>query len=49
MENNRTIPAKWREAFKRELRSDNTAYAENVRRTMERLGVRFSDGLPLGE
>jgi hypothetical protein len=47
MENRRTIPAKWRDAFKRELRSSNKPYADNVRRTMERLGVRFSDGLPL--
>jgi hypothetical protein len=47
MENRRTIPAKWRDAFKRELESTNKAYANNVRETMERLGVRFSDGLPL--
>jgi hypothetical protein len=47
MENRRTIPAKWRDAFKRELRSSNKPYADNVRQTMERLGVRFSDGLPL--
>lgn len=45
MENRRTIPAKWREAFRCELiRDDNPAYANNVRRTMERLGVRFNDG-----
>lgn len=44
MENHRTIPAKWREAFKRELASQNVAYAQNVKRTMDRLGVRFSDG-----
>ena len=44
MENNRIIPAKWREAFRQELQSDNIAYAANVRRTMEKHGVRFSDG-----
>lgn len=48
MENGRTIPAKWREAFKCEMvREDNPAYAANVKRTMERCGVRFSDGQPL--
>lgn len=47
MENGRTIPAKWRQAFKDELASDNKLYADNVKATMERLGVRFSDGLPL--
>lgn len=48
MENRRAIPAKWREAFREEMaRSDNPAYAANVRATMERLGVRFSDGQPL--
>lgn len=42
MENNRAIPAKWRAAFEREMtREDNPAYAQNVRATMERLGVRF--------
>lgn len=44
MENHRVIPAKWRDAFKCELASDNKPYADNVRRTMERLGVRFTDG-----
>ncbi len=44
MENKRTIPAKWREAFKDEMLSDNLAYGENVRLTMLRLGVHFSDG-----
>ena len=44
MENRRAIPAKWREAFKAELASDNKLYTDNVRATMERLGVRFTDG-----
>jgi hypothetical protein len=44
MENDRTIPAKWREAFKREMaRTDNGYYARNLRATMVRCGVRFSD------
>ena len=47
MENGRAIPAKWREAFKAEMASDNLPYAENVKATMERLGVRFTDGAPL--
>ncbi len=48
MENNRAVPAKWRDAFKAELaRTDNLAYAANVQATVARLGVRFSDGAPL--
>lgn len=48
MENGRTVPAKWREAFKAELaRDDNPSYAANVAATMARLGVRFSDGKAL--
>jgi hypothetical protein len=48
MENRRTIPAKWRAAFVEEMnRADNPAYAAKVRATMERLGVRFSDGKAL--
>lgn len=43
MENNRAIPAKWRDAFKAELASDNTAYAANVAATMAKRGVRFTD------
>lgn len=45
MENHRAVPAKWREAFKAEMvREDNPHYAANVRHTVERLGVRFTDG-----
>lgn len=45
MENRRTVPAKWRNAFKAEMeRTDNPAYAANVKATLARLGVRFSDG-----
>ena len=44
MENNRAIPAKWRQAFKCEMMSENTAYADNIKYTMDRLGVRFTDG-----
>jgi hypothetical protein len=45
MENRRTIPAKWREAFKREMnQTDNVPYAENVKRTLAKYGVHFSDG-----
>ncbi len=46
MENGRTIPAKWRKAFQAELnRTDNMPYVNNLRRTMARCGVAFSDGL----
>ena len=45
MENGRTMPSKWRDAFAAEMnRADNPAYAANVRATMERHGVRFTDG-----
>lgn len=45
MENSRAIPAKWREAFKSEMvQTHNVPYAENIKRTMERCGVRFTDG-----
>jgi hypothetical protein len=45
MENHRAVPAKWRSAFKAEMvREDNPAYAANVRATMQRLGVHFTDG-----
>ena len=48
MENHRTIPAKWREAFKAEInQTRNIPYAENIKRTMAKYGVRFSDGKPL--
>lgn len=48
MENHRVVPAKWRAAFKAEMtREDNRTYADNVKATMERLGVTFSDGLGL--
>lgn len=48
MENGRTIPAKWRDAFKAEMeRTDNPAYAANVKATLAKHGVRFSDGAPL--
>lgn len=48
MENGRVIPAKWRAAFKAELaRTDNPAYVNNVRATMQRFGVMFSDGQDL--
>lgn len=43
--NGRTIPAKWREAFKRELaRTDNLPYVANLQRHIVEHGVRFSDG-----
>lgn len=47
IENARAIPAKWRDAFKREFNSTNRAYVDNLQRTMARYGVRFTDGKPL--
>lgn len=44
MENGRAIPAKWREAFRAELsQTNNLLYAANLRNTMARHGVRFTD------
>lgn len=44
MENNRAIPAQWRDAFKSELaRKDNIPYVMNVEATMAKRGVRFTD------
>lgn len=46
VENGRTIPAKWREAFRREMsaENENQAYARNIRDKVRMYGVRFSDG-----
>lgn len=44
MENRRAIPAKWRMAFYAEFGSDNVPYANNLRATMAKHGVRFTDG-----
>lgn len=50
MENYRIVPAKWRDAFKREMsRTDNPAYAAHLVNTLRRLGVAFSDGKGLEE
>jgi len=44
MENGRTVPAKWREAFYDEFKStDNPAYAANLRATLAKHGVRFTE------
>ena len=47
VENHRTIPAKWRDAFKAEMRSDNKLYADNIAAQVAKHGVHFSDGRPL--
>lgn len=45
MENNRTIPAKWRAAFVEEMtQTRNVPYADNIKATLARCGVRFDDG-----
>lgn len=45
MENRRAVPVKWQGAFWREFdRTDNPAYVENLRRTLDKFGVHFSDG-----
>src|SRR5258708_35986869 len=55
IENKRAIPAKWRDAFKAELKNENTAYVENIISNIEKYiisniekyGVRFDDGYGL--
>jgi hypothetical protein len=45
MENYRVIPAKWRKAFIAEMKQTrNIPYAENIKRTLQKHGVLFSDG-----
>lgn len=45
MANGRTIPAKWRKAFLKELaRTDNELYVANIKRHIAECGARFSDG-----
>ena len=44
IENHRAIPAKWREAFARELKSTNLAYSNNIIATIEKHGLAFDDG-----
>jgi hypothetical protein len=41
MSNRRTIPAKWFDAFCRELQSNNRAYVDNIRKHIAEYGVRF--------
>lgn len=47
MENGRAIPAKWREAFRAELKDENVLYTDNIKAKMAKHGVRFTDGKPL--
>lgn len=45
IENHRTIPARWKPALREELaRTDNPAYVENLKQTMEHHGIAFDDG-----
>jgi hypothetical protein len=46
MANGRAIPAKWFDAFTRELASENQAYAENIRQHVLRYGVSFPTKSP---
>jgi hypothetical protein len=41
VEHHRIIPRKWQAAFEQELKSSNTAYAENLKATVEKHGVEF--------
>ena len=44
MENGRTVPAKWRKAFYSEFKNkDNPAYTANLRATLAKHGVRFTE------
>jgi hypothetical protein len=48
MENRRSVPAKWRTAFRAELnRTDNPTYTANLRLKLVEYGVTFTDGEPL--
>lgn len=48
IENHRSIPAKWRDAFKTELaRTDNPTYVANIRAKMKEHGYHFTDSKPL--
>ncbi len=48
IENHRSIPAKWRAAFKAELaRTDNPPYVANIRAKMAEHGFHFTDSKPL--
>ena len=42
VEQHRAIPAKWRQALEAELHSSNTAYADNLARTIALHGIEFS-------
>lgn len=44
VEARRPVPADWRGAFRRELASDNGAYAHALRRSIATFGVTFTDG-----
>lgn len=45
IENHRSIPSKWRDAFNAELeRTDNDLYVANLRAKMKEHGVTFADG-----
>jgi hypothetical protein len=48
MENDRIVPAQWRDAFIKEFSSDNDLYAAKLYLTLKRKGVRFSDGTSFG-
>lgn len=42
--NNRAVPAKWRDAFRREMnQTRNVPYAENIKRHVAEHGVRFDN------
>lgn len=44
VEARRMVPANWRDAFTRELNSDNHAYADALARSVVTFGVAFTDG-----
>ena len=48
IENDRVVPAKWRDAFVRQMNSTNPLYRDHLRERVETLGVRFTDGTWLG-
>jgi hypothetical protein len=44
IENHREIPAKWRTALARELKSTDLAYSNNIIAQINKHGIAFSDG-----
>ena len=49
LKNGRSIPAKWQDALKKELASDNRAYSENLKRIITEIGSESLKAIVKGE